>query len=454
MTSLYPRSDLSSNSLSSLLQSVLSDLEINNLAHDTKLVVRSRLFDPAVFIYTVIGILNRDKEFTLRNIHYEYTCNMLKKGKESLSWEPFYDFLDKKQMPVFLKSLCDRLNEISIKEVLSDTKELVDALRLKLPNLTDILIQDGSEIACNCREYKGKFEDANEAKLHRTLSLSSFTELCSSITSGVASERKEISLYKLENRLLLADAGYPSKKLFPKIALAKGYYLIKLKSGSALEVVSYNQYNADGTVTEFKNVKTRFNTYYKIKDKFFNQKCTFDFEVLTAEGSIQRIVAVYNEALDKHVYFATNIPKDTLDAIQIGELYRARWQVEISFRILKGFCSLKKCNTRKSGIVQALIYLSQIVYLLKLIIGQQLQKAADTTFSPKKLVNRIKCHFMDIIELALDSAERLKSYIERHLELFKTYTKSAPSFTNRMRGKSIRHIIEVVSKTPRMPKNA
>ncbi|WP_037972885.1 hypothetical protein, partial [Succinivibrio dextrinosolvens] len=108
----------------------------------------------------------------------------------------------------------------------------------------------------------------------------------------------------------------------------------------------------------------------------------------------------------------------------------------------------------KSGIVQALIYLSQIVYLLKLIIGQQLQKAADTTFSPKKLVNRIKCHFMDIIELALEGSERLAAYIERHLELFKTYTKSAPSFTNRMRGKSIRHIIEVVSKTPRMPVNA
>ena len=158
--------------------------------------------------------------------------------------------------------------------------------------------------------------------------------------------------------------------------------------------------------------------------------------------------------MDKHVYFATNIPKDTLDAIQIGELYRARWQVEISFRILKGFCSLKKCNTHKSGIVQSLIYLSQIVYLLKLIIGQQLQKAADTAFSPKKLVNRIKCHFMDIIELALEGSERLAAYIERHLELFKTYAKSAPSFINRMRGKSIRHIIEVVSKTPRMPKNA
>lgn len=61
---------------------------------------------------------------------------------------------------------------------------------------------------------------------------------------------------------------------------------------------------------------------------------------------------------------------------------------------------------------------------------------------------------MDIIEWELDSAERLKSYIELHLEQFKTYTKSAPSFINRMRGKSIRHIIEVLSKTPRMPKNA
>ena len=73
-------------------------------------------------------------------------------------------------------------------------------------------------------------------------------------------------MYKLENELLLADAGYTSKKLFSQIAKAKGYYLIKLKSGSALEVVSYLQYNSDGTVTEFKNVKIRFDSYYKIKD--------------------------------------------------------------------------------------------------------------------------------------------------------------------------------------------
>ena len=36
MTSLYPRSDLSSNSLSSLLQSVLSDLEKKDTENNQK----------------------------------------------------------------------------------------------------------------------------------------------------------------------------------------------------------------------------------------------------------------------------------------------------------------------------------------------------------------------------------------------------------------------------------
>ena len=35
----------------------------------------------------------------------------------------------------------------------------------------------------------------------------------------------------------------------------------------------------------------------------------------------------------------------------------------------------------------------------------------------------------------------------------KTYTKSASDFTNRMRGKSSKHIIEVISKPSKMAKN-
>lgn len=36
-------------------------------------------------------------------------------------------------------------------------------------------MQDGSEVACNCKEFKGKI--TNENKIHKLLSLNSFTKL-------------------------------------------------------------------------------------------------------------------------------------------------------------------------------------------------------------------------------------------------------------------------------------
>ena len=45
----YNNTDLLANQLVNSLGSVLSDAQIAKLAHDTKLVVRSRLFSPTIF---------------------------------------------------------------------------------------------------------------------------------------------------------------------------------------------------------------------------------------------------------------------------------------------------------------------------------------------------------------------------------------------------------------------
>lgn len=68
--SSYNNIKLSSNQLLTSLGSVLSDVLIDKLAKDKKLVVRSRLFSPAIFLRTAVNILNRDKEYTLRSIYY------------------------------------------------------------------------------------------------------------------------------------------------------------------------------------------------------------------------------------------------------------------------------------------------------------------------------------------------------------------------------------------------
>lgn len=79
----YNNIQLSSNQLLTNLGSVLSDDQINQLAKDKKLVFRSRLFSPAIFLRTAVEILNRDKEYSLRSIYYKYADNSAKEGLET-----------------------------------------------------------------------------------------------------------------------------------------------------------------------------------------------------------------------------------------------------------------------------------------------------------------------------------------------------------------------------------
>ena len=63
------------------------------------------------------------------------------------------------------------------------------------------------------------------------------------------------------------------------------------------------------------------------------------------------------------------------------------------------------------------------------MIGQQLQNAFAIEVSPLTLVQRIKCHFMDIIRFVLTlDLKGLASYLARREKLFITYPKTSPSF--------------------------
>lgn len=89
----------------------------------------------------------------------------------------------------------------------------------------------------------------------------------------------------------------------------------------------------------------------------------------------------------RFVLLATNIHADVADAEQIAQLYRARWSVEIGFRIHKGFCGLKKTLTKNKNLAKALVVMSQIVYTLKLLLAQGMERITSKVLSPKKAAN-------------------------------------------------------------------
>lgn len=227
--------------------------------------------------------MGTDKEFSISNIYERYVQICIKEKLVFMKCEPFYDFLVKKELVLFVEKLYVIVNTTALEQDFSEGAELVKVLKERLSNLKGIVLQDGSEVATNSSSYNGKITP--QIKLHATLDLGSLAIRKSKITSGVKSERACISVSQLANYLLIADAGYPALKLFRSIKYYHGYYLIKLSTASTLAVTEAYKIEDDGTVTKQDVIeKGKVHRYgdHVGSDKF-KDGCTHDFKVATSK---------------------------------------------------------------------------------------------------------------------------------------------------------------------------
>lgn len=66
-----------------------------------------------------------------------------------MKWEPFYDFLVKKEFVLFVEKLYVIVNTTALEQDFSEGSELVKVLKERLSNLKGIVLQYGSEVATN-----------------------------------------------------------------------------------------------------------------------------------------------------------------------------------------------------------------------------------------------------------------------------------------------------------------
>lgn len=71
-----------------------------------------------------------------------------------MKWEPFYDFLVKKEFVLFVEKLYVIVNTTALEQDFSEGSELVKVLKERLSNLKGIVLQNGSEVATNSRRVK------------------------------------------------------------------------------------------------------------------------------------------------------------------------------------------------------------------------------------------------------------------------------------------------------------
>ena len=247
-------------------------------------------------------------------------------------------------------------------------------LKEKLHGFRDLVIQDNTIIRLHAKLAK-KWPATRTRKVTAGIKVST---VISAVADGpkrihIFSERthdiKTIRIWPwVKDRILLLDLGFFKYQLFDRVSRNGGFFISRLKSTADPIVVGVNRVWRGNSmdvvgfpVSEFlpRLKRTVFDADVEISFKrrsYLNHK--------TAKTERFRMVCVYNEEEKKYLTYLTNIPADRLNAEDIALLYRARWEIELTFKELKGLYRLDQIPTANPNAIEALIWVAIITMLI------------------------------------------------------------------------------------------
>ena len=140
-----------------------------------------------------------------------------------------------------------------------------------------------------------------------------------------------------------------------------------------------------------------------------------------------RLVLLWNPQTKEHVRFLPNLPAERVTLKEIGQLYRLRWQVELTYKELKSHTALVRFLTANEAIVLGFVLLSLIAMQLRryvVLSAEQLNPASRLSLH-KAAISAVE--FMpSLIGCLLKAGNGLKQVL---LEIF-FYLESTMKFSN------------------------
>ena len=216
------------------LKQLLSSSELNRSVNLPVFCQRLRDIQPARLLPALLSGLGCDKVDGIAGLHRHFNALQLH-DTDQIAYKPFHNQLRKQGFPLFMRALVER----------------AIALRLKGVYRTPTDWQALSRYCCrtgrhsryirNWQNISRRFNKHSPAAVecHMTMSLLDQSPISMSITADTESERKHLpAANSLNNKLLLADAGYISREYFADVTKAKGSYLVR---GVKISIPKYRQ---------------------------------------------------------------------------------------------------------------------------------------------------------------------------------------------------------------------
>ena len=230
----------------------------------------------------------------------------------------------------------------------------------------------------------------------------------------------------IRDKLLLFDLGYFRFGLFAAIERNGGYFISRLKSNVDPIVVADNGPRRKGRRRlAGENLRSAIE---RLQRDNVDVMVTIRFRKRAYGGrktgkladQCLRVVGVRDEDTREWHLYITNLPVDRLSAREIGQLYRARWMVELLFRELKSSYRMQDLPSGNKHVVLTLLYAA----VLTLIVSRQLLEVVQEKLgadADRVTLERWAVVFAEVAGRLLEiilSPPRLTGFAERRVAAF------------------------------------
>ena len=389
-----------------IVREALSEDVVTALARESGFARRVRKFTPLRAAWTFLVGLASGSTNTLADFLRLFTDL----SQETMAYKPFHDRLSTVGFPEFFRLLLGHL----MSELVSPVYGCNNGY---LAEFEDILCQDGTSFALNDRmaaQFKGRFTSRSPAAVEVHCTYSLYQNQCVAVSVAPDAEGERDFLpdpEELENKLLLADAGYVSYEYFNRVREAGGHIICRAKGAASNPRIV-------GCYRGLPNVDTVIGK--RLKEIVLPRK-NVD---LLVEGIGRdrrsyrmRLVGVYVAKEKAHVFLFTTLSPKEFVPLRVGTLYRLRWQVELFFKECKSYTNLQRFRTANPRIAEGLIWASMAAVLIRRFLLHAAFDGTGKRCAPFVAAALSWTYVRDLGRAAMDGYHDLKRVLRRILKL-------------------------------------
>ena len=344
--------------------------DLQERADTVELRQRHRKLDPVAFFWTLVFGFAAGHDRTIQALLDRYLATA---DEDALAYNSFSNW--------FSPALLTFLREL-LEEQLEGFEPRHDQLAGRLARFRDVLIADGTFVTLvqSAADVFPAFrEDHAGCKVQLTESLARGLPTRFEVTDAHTHDRSALQSGRwVEDALVLLDLGFYDFWLFDRIDANGGFFVTRLKTdANPLLVEELRTWRGNAIPLKGKHLQDVVDDRYR---DVIDVRAAVSFQRRAYRGSRSmatkcfRLVGLWNDDEDRYHLYLTNLDAETFDAGEIGLLYRARWEVEWTFKVLKSWFRLDDLRVSNPVIIEALLLVAALSLVVSRVILDELRE--------------------------------------------------------------------------------